>query len=77
MHRWHIQYLGSTELPSHLTDLEMESFFGVHLFFVQFTTVGGESVRFGGVLAPKGVLHGWRPGVRMAHSAQRGDQYEL
>ena len=39
MHRWHIQYLGSTELPSHLTDLEMESFFGVHLFFVQFTTV--------------------------------------
>ena len=27
MHRWHIQYLGNTELPSHLTDLEMESFF--------------------------------------------------
>ena len=27
MHRWHIQYLGCTELPSHLTDLEMESFF--------------------------------------------------
>ena len=27
MHRWHIQYLGTTELPSYLTELEMESFF--------------------------------------------------
>ena len=27
MHRWHIQYLGCIELPSHLTELEMESFF--------------------------------------------------
>ena len=27
MHRWHVQYLGSIELPSHLTELEMESFF--------------------------------------------------
>ena len=27
MHRWQIQYLGSTELPSFLTELEMESFF--------------------------------------------------
>ena len=27
MHRWHIQYLGCIELPSHLNELEMESFF--------------------------------------------------
>ena len=29
MHRWHIQYLGSTELPSFLTELEMETFFSL------------------------------------------------
>ena len=68
MHRWHIQYLGSTELPSHLTDLEMESFFGVHLFFVQFTTVGGESVRFGGVSG--GGLNGCVIGCKSGTNAE-------
>ena len=52
MQSWHTTYLGLKDLPRELSAFELQAFFtfsraerevidGVHLFFVQFTTVGG------------------------------------